>query len=149
MSEILKRPPLFYTGSTKHLAPRNGEKIGEQEQDGWQWHTDKKKAKTRRSGRDARARLGGRAHPPTPAAPPPPHPNATPLAPHAFAAASYQAHDRQQGAGRPLPFRLADAACSSRHRQVTAPHPTPRVQAPSGGGRGSPGWLRPHWRLRL
>jgi hypothetical protein len=50
---------------------------------------------------------------------------------------------------------LADASCSSRHRQVTPPTP-PRVQAPSGGGRGPPGWLRPppagtailpHWTL--
>jgi hypothetical protein len=94
-----------------------------------------KKAKNKeiiRSSRDARARLGGRAHPPTPAAPP--HPAAfksasafcspTPPAPLALPAVQHW----PSGPGRPRPFPLADASCSSRHRQVTAPppHPTPR-----------------------
>eukprot|EP00267_Zea_mays_P055906 XP_023155942.1 uncharacterized protein LOC111589333 [Zea mays] len=103
-----------------------------------------------------RARLGGRAHPPTPAAPPPPgglqvcvcilQPNATRIA----CFTSSPALARAVPVCSPRRCELLQPSPSS-----NAPHP-PRVQAPSGGGRGSPGWLRPppagttilpHWTL--
>jgi hypothetical protein len=64
-----------------------------------------------------------------------------------------QPHRAGSRAG-PLPFRLAETTDELLQPLPSSngPPPQPRVQglqAPSGGGRGSPCWLRPHRRLTL
>jgi len=94
-----------------------------------------KEAKTRRSSRDARARLEGRAHPPTPAAPP--HPNPTPPVPLAWPRrVTRHTTGSRRGPSPSVPPRRCELLQPSPSSNGPPPHP--RVQALSGGGRGSP-----------
>ena len=89
---------------------------------GQQRHTDTKRSKNKEIKQGCASETRGASPSTHTGRTTPPQPNATRTA--CFCRGELPG----SAAGRPLPFRLADAGCSSRHRQVTAPPPHHRVR---------------------